>query len=388
MAWKLIELKALKPFFFGRHKVFTNTHYAVSEYFPQQTQIMGALRLYWMEQNKLMRVHKDGKYVPYEKRNYALNLVGDASSGNHKNFDINENLGCINGISPMFVLKKEEDCIKDALFEIPSDIVNKDCANTIAIPKVLQGIVSDKPAVLLGDYDVKEGFVSGLAGADFWREYIDYKASDFIYGHDDVFESYEQVGIGLENKQVVEGQFYTKKSYKLKDDHSFGLLIDIDDNKLKKLDDKNDTKKKHEYRLLANGIISMGADSSMFSLHISDIPSCINAHPLIQNIQCKTEEQGTKIILLSDSILDESIDVNAFFQIVQGKVPFKMMSSDKEDLRKDDSTAQRVKISDTKSSEKLLVPKGSVYYFKSKSQLQEAKCAYAKMGFNHYLTLN
>lgn len=368
MAWKLIELKALKPFFFGRHNVFTNTHYAVSEYFPQQTQIMGALRLYWMEQNKLMRVHKDGKYVPHEKKPYAVNLVGDVGSTNFQYYD---NLGCIKAISPMFVLKKENECIKDAFFEIPSDIVKK-CTNKVAIPKVLQGIVSDKPTVLLCDYDAKEGFVSGLAGADFWRAYIDYEASGFVYGHDTLFEPYEQVGIGLKNKQVVKGQFYTKQSYKLTKNHSFGLLIDIDDDKLKELDDKNDTNKKQEYMPLADGIISLGADSSMFTLNISDIPSCIAAHPLIENIQCKTQKQGTKIVLLSDSILDESIDTHAFFQIVQGKVPFKMLASR----------------SGTKSNEKLLVPRGSVYYFKSNTQLQDAKCAYAKMGFNHYLTLN
>ena len=359
MAWKLLELKPLKPFFFGGEKVFTNTHDAHSEYFPQQTQILGALRLYWMEQNRLIRVQKDGKYVPYEKKSEAINLVGDAGSSNFQHYD---NLGCILGISPMFILQKEKKCLKDALFEIPSDVVSDRCNTTLAIPQKLNGIVSNKSVTLLKKFDTKKGFVSGFGGSAFWEDYCNDYASEAVVNFDKIYTAYEQVGIGLEHKQTVNKQFYTKKSYMLNDSYRFGLLINIDDEKLAKESQKT----------LQDGIISLGADASMFRLSVMDIPPSLKKHRLIANLMNPPPQKGKKVVLLNDAMLESSIQEDAFFQIISKKIPFKTLQ----------------KKSHHKSKEKLLVPKGSVYYFDKPCSLPQAKGAYAKMGFNQYLVLN
>ena len=379
MAWKLLQLTPLKPFFFGKESVFTNTHYATSEYFPQQTQITGALRLYWMEQNNLMRVHKDGKYVPYEKKEKARSLVGNAGA---LDFEQNDNLGAFLNISPMFIVESQNGCIKDALFELPSDIVKKACQNVIAKPKLLSSIVSSKPVVLLEDFDVKEDFVSGLAGSGFWESYIAYEPLPDTYKHDDIYDPYEQVGIALdENKQTKDGMYYTKKSYKLKKNYSFGVLVNTDDDLLEK----------NDFKSLKDGIISLGADSSMFRLEVSDVPNILAQHPLLLSIQNPYKKEGTKIVLLSDSILPHSIQTKSFFQIVRNKVPFKMMQSkcvDEASLGQIDVEPKEQKASCSKTEERLLVPKGSIYYFKTKEQLKQAECAYKKMGFNQYLAIN
>lgn len=381
MVWKLLRLKPLKPFFFGKESVFTNTNYATSEFFPQQTQITGALRLYWMEQNNLMRVQKDGKYVPYEKKEEARKLVGNAGT---LDFEQNDNLGALQSISPMFILELDNGCVKDALFEVPSDIVSiksKDNdVNIMVKPQILNEIASSKPAVILKDYDVKKGFVNGLGDSKFWKSYLGERALSNIVKHENVFNSHKQVGITLdENKQTQEGMFYTKTSYVLAKEYEFGLLVQLDD---ALLDEKCQT--------LKNGIISLGADASMFRMEVEDVPTVLELHPLVENIQNTHEEAGTKVILLSDSILSTSIHNESYFQIVPNKVPFKMMQSKELNTSALGEIAlepKEHKPSYTKSKEKLLVPKGSVYYFKTAKQLEEAKCAYKKMGFNQYLII-
>ncbi len=373
MAWKLLRLTPLKPFFFGKESVFTNTNYAKSEYFPQQTQIVGALRLYWMEQNNLMRVHKDGKYVPHEKKEEARKLVGNAGA---LDFEKNSDLGALLHVSPMFIVQTQNECIKDILFEIPSDIVKHEYQNIIAKPKHLSNIYSSKPVVQLEGYDVKKGFVYGLGASSFWERYINNDETlPCIYEYNTIYQSHKQVGIALDkNKQTEEGKFYTKESYSLKKGYSLGLLVDIDDELL--AEDKLET--------LKDGILSLGADSSMFTLKVSNIPTIISQNPLILSMQNLGKKKGKKIVLLSDSILQKSIQNHSFFQIVPHKVPFKMMQSKKII----NVSFKERKASYSKTEERLLVPKGSIYYFKNNEQLEEAKCAYAKMGFNQYLVLN
>jgi len=386
MAWKLIELQPLKPFFFGMHHVFTNTHYAKSEMFPQQTQLMGAIRLYWLEKNGLMRVQKDGKYVPYEKKQIATNLVGNASAKaflynkeapndpikNERFFELSDNLGCILNLSPVFIIKKDKECFQDALFEIPSDIVEQDKMTQIAKPKPLTNIVSNGNCVLLEKFDVKKWFKSGFGGKRFWQEYVRHKVSDDITKQDAIFASYEQVGIALKDKKVQEEKFYTKRSYKLKPNYRFGFLIDIDEERLVEYQKEIDSKRAYEYNTLEDGIISIGADGSMFKLRVHDeIPSCIEEHPVVLSIKNPMKKEGKKVVLLSNAMLENSIDDEAFFQIVTHKIPFKMMK---------DATS--------KTEEHLLTPKGSIYYFDKPKAMPQAKGAYAKMGFNCYLTIN
>jgi CRISPR type III-B/RAMP module-associated protein Cmr3 len=381
MAWRLLKLTPLKPFFFGKQSVFTNTHYATSEYFPQQTQLTGALRLYLMEQSGAMKWHKHGRFcATKEQVELATKLVGKASATHSElNFEKSDDLGLFEFISPMFILKSIERCITDALFEIPHDIVKKECDYMYAIPHKLNDITSKKECVLVENYNVKKGFIEGLGGTIFWHNYKNFKTPQTIYSHDKIFTPYHQVGIGLkEGKQVDEGKFYTKKSYVLEDGYSFGLLVEINEENLK------------ESQKLQNGTITIGADSSTFKVEVMDLPEVLQCHTLIQSIQSKEEKQGTKVVLLSDAIFTQqksSIHQNAYFQIVPYKVPFKMMQS-KESKNSHGQLIKEHKPSYSKSEEKLLIPKGSIYYFESPSKLEDAVGAYTKMGFNQYLILD
>jgi len=68
----LISLRPLKPFFFGGEQTFGEEgmeYVARSRCLPQQTQLLGALRLFLGEVNGLIWVHRNGQYVPKHKRN-------------------------------------------------------------------------------------------------------------------------------------------------------------------------------------------------------------------------------------------------------------------------------------------------------------------------------
>ena len=368
MVWKLLTLQPLKPFFFGKESVFTNSFYAYSEYFPQQTQITGALRLYWMEQNGLMKLHKHGRFCTPDKKEKAIDLVGDAGS---ETFEKNDNLGRLHFISPIFIVKKEANCIIDAFFEIPSDIVKKDCSYQIAKPKILHEAVSSKPAILLENYSAKKGFYKALGGKTFWEEYKNYKTADSLIDYEKVFKPYDQVGIALdENKQTIEEQFYIKRSYNLHKNFELAVILKINEDGLK------------EEKKLKNGIITLGAENSLFKITVSNIPQTLQNHPVIKSLQDDTSKKGTKIVLLSDSMIDHSIQKDAYFQIIPNRVKFKMMS------HKSNEKTDKLKPTTVKTKEKLLVPKGSIYYFNTPNKLPKAKGAYAKMGFNTYFILN
>jgi hypothetical protein len=109
----LLTFKPLKNFFFGNDKTFSDDYFAISSYFPQNTQLLGALRLFIAEQNKLIHVHRNGKYS--NEPNKLKQKIGTASS---EDFLTNTDLGKIKNLSQMFIVNKNID---DAYFPTPFD---------------------------------------------------------------------------------------------------------------------------------------------------------------------------------------------------------------------------------------------------------------------------
>lgn len=364
MAWKLLRLTPLKPFFFGKQKVFTNTNYASSEYFPQQTQLLGALRSYLLETKGHLKVHKHGKFCAKDKAENANGLTGRANSSD---FTTNDDLGKINFISPMFINRILKNSELSPLFQIPNDIVEKSNQKKTrqfyekVTPKKLENIISNKTAVILENYNVKEGFTSGFGNKKFWENYISNQTIIQPICDDFIFQKYEQVGIALQDygKKVVEEKFYTKKSYMLKKRYEFALLINLDD----KLDD---------------GIITIGAENSTFKLVVEDIPEYFFDHPIIQIFMNPLKKQeGKKLVLVSDAMLENSLQEESYYQIISSKVPFKMMTTSDDNMKQ----------SHQKTELKSLVAKGSIYYYDNDTLFPKAKGAYKKMGFNQYLAI-
>ena len=103
----LLTFKPLKNFFFGNSQTFSDDYVAKSEYFPQNTQLLGAIRLFIAEQHSLIKMHKNGKYSDYPEE--LKKLIGSASS---KDFLTNDDLGKIQNLSQMFIVNKSKSFSK------------------------------------------------------------------------------------------------------------------------------------------------------------------------------------------------------------------------------------------------------------------------------------
>ena len=153
----LLTFKPLKNFFFGNNKTFSDDYVAISEYFPQNTQLLGAIRLFIAEQKGLMHVHKNGKYSNNPEA--LKKLIGTASS---KDFETNANLGRIKNLSQMFIVRND---LNDAYFPTPLDI---EISNEGIRYYALANIGED---YFLKNYDVKKASSQKFANGTFWYNF-------------------------------------------------------------------------------------------------------------------------------------------------------------------------------------------------------------------------
>lgn len=338
----LLTFKPLKNFFFGNDKTFKDDYVAISEYFPQNTQLLGAIRLFIAEQNNLMHVHKNGKYSNEPEK--LKSLIGNANS---KNFEVNDNLGMIQNLSQMFIVDKN---LNDAYFTTPFDI---EIGDDEIIYYQLSNIEDD---YLLKNYDVKNKSDQKLGNNIFWNKYInkDSLSKNDLIDFDKVFISHNQVGIGLENKKTIDGAFYSKTDYQLDEEFLFACLIEL------------------ESKIINDGIIQIGAESSIFELKIIPFEDTnIQKHIIVSQL-FTLPQKGNKLVVLSDTMLENTNDLNAKFVIVPYYKNFATLDNDYEKFK------GRIK-------EKRLIPVGTVVYVKE-TMPKSAIGAYSKMGYNQFIT--
>lgn len=359
----LLTFKPLKNFFFGNERNFTEDYFAISDYFPQNTQLLGAIRLFIAEQNALMHVHKNGKYSNNHKE--LTELIGNAGS---KDFSSNEDLGKIKNLSSMFIVKSTLD---DAYFKTPFDIeIGEDSIKTYQISQINSNY-------FLSDYDVKNSSYQQLGNGEFWQSYLTDTslAKDSVKSFDYIFKKHSQVGIGLENKKTIDGAFYTKIDFNLLDGFLFGAIIELDE------------------KIIDNGIIQIGAESSLFELKVSKLEeSKLAKHPIVSNL-FNVCDSGRKLVLLSDAMMDTD-SLNYKFHLVPFEKKMAMILSSKyKHIKTEDKDKTKSSNNDyskflRKSKTKRLVPQGSVFYMKENHTIEsKAEGAYKKMGFNQFIAV-
>lgn len=353
----ILTFKPLKNFFFGNNKTFSDDYLATSEYFPQNSQLLGALRLFIADQNKLMHVHRNGKYS--NEPALLKELIGTANS---KNFNVNTDLGKIQNLSQMFLVSSLLD---DAYFKTPLDIeVSKNGVKYYT----LANIEND---YFLKDYDVKKSSSQKLGNSEFWKKYIDKQElpKGTIVNFNDLFISHSQVGIGLENKKTIEGAFYSKTDYQLKNGFLFACLIELDE------------------EIISDGIIQIGAENSLFELKITSYENTqLTSHPIVTQL-FTTPQKGDKVVAVSDVILESTDELHAYFTIVQFYKNFAMIESDENSFAGVSNNKNYTKFKG-KTAQKRLVPAGTVSYIKEQVMPHtQTLGAYAKMGFNQFITV-
>ena len=329
---KLLTFKPLTPFFFGGRVNFSNDNYVFSRYFPQTTQLLGAIRLFLGEKKGFIKVYKNGRY---SKNPEALKkLIGDAKP---EDFDKNDNLGCIKYLSPMFLVSKDK---KNFYYPVPFDFYQR--GNEYGIYKLVQ--LSN--SYYFEGYNSKEDFKEFLGDKSFWDGYVKNIPSKAIE-YSDIFKEVSQVGIALEKKHAIDGKFYYKISYNLEDDFLFACVIDCDE--------------------IEDGEIQIGADGSMFKLEVSEFNF---NHILFDSLINNKKVFKEKSIALSDSF--GSVKDLTIPAIVK-HTDFKMIKYKKEG---------KVYTFGGKTKYKRLIKRGSVFYGLINL---EAKGVYKKISFNKFL---
>lgn len=365
----LLTFKPLKNFFFGNRQTFNSKgvsdekdYLAISEYFPQNTQLLGAIRLFIAEQNKLMHLHRNGKYSNEPEK--LKKLIGTASS---KDFDLNSDLGAIQNLSQMFIVNSDID---DAYFSTPFDIeINKQQVRYYELANI-------EDNYFLKDYSAKNASYPYLAKSSFWQKYINKEKlsfddlEEFDYDAQNkkgVFVKHTQVGIGLENKKTVDGAFYSKVDYNLADGYLFSCLVDFDGE-------------------LEDGVIQIGAESSLFELKILKYEDTnLISHPIVSKLFTQVQ-YGDKLVAISDVMLDSTKELNSHFWIVPFYKKFAMLKSQDEGFNNGSSKHKNYQKFSGKTKQKRLVPQGSVFYTKAQTDLTNHSLgAYSKMGYNQFL---
>ena len=352
----LLTFKPLKNFFFGNDRTFSDDYLAISEYFPQNTQLLGALRLFIAEQNKLMHVHKNGKYSNEPEK--LKRLIGTASS---KDFSTNSDLGKIQNISQMFLVNSSLD---DAYFKTPLDIeISEDGVKFYELAHI-------EHDYFLRNYDVKKSSSQKLGNAQFWKNYI-YKqelSKENFEDMSNIFITHSQVGIGLENKKTIKGAFYSKTDYQLKNGFLFGCLIELDE------------------EIISDGIIQIGAENSLFELKVIPYENTqLTSHPIVSQLFMQPQK-ADKVVAISDVILQRTEEFHAHFTIVPFYKNFAMLKSENESFQGRSKEKSFAKF-EGKTEQQRLIPTGTVSYIKEQVMPHNQTLgAYAKMGFNQFIT--
>ena len=258
-----ITLKPLEPFFFGGMHTFgslgdeqNGSYLAKSEYFPQQSALLGMLRREILIQAGLLSRKVRGEWVDKDKKEEAKRLVGSEKFCFNKE---EQNYGVIKAISPIYIQR-------EATFFYPFN----------GYEKYKDIVIEYKSAPLLKGYNPKEHY---------FFDWLSDEEKKCWCSYGDIFERYEMVGNRIGGK---EDAFYKKIAYRLdkKSSFAFDIACEFD---------------------LKSSIIHLGADRGAFLMEVSDMKD--GGYPLPQN-DC--------IVLLSDSYIPlDNIEKYCSFAITE-----------------------------------------------------------------------
>ncbi len=354
---KLLKLKPRGKFFFGGSRTFADgrqSYYAHSEYFPQQTALLGMLRF------SLLKLHEALDKTSEDKEA----IIGtDFDGENLKDFKH------IKGISPVFILENQT-----SWFPVGKDHQyykdKNDSKNKVYTYLKYDGI-ANKPEI--SGFDPKENLLMRLA------PYANnYPNGVLSKDYDHFFKTVSTVGnkkndendSGRTNKGLQEAFykddkliFCTKKGT-YKSPFAFGIWVDCEDD-LSKI-----------------GSVFLGREA-VFDTEVIDSQSSIFDDIEVKNNDF-TEASKCKIILLSNTYVEdlEALRKNADFILAGDAVPFLYIKSpdDKKSFFNMPNNNQR------RSVQTYLLERGTVIYPKNLNEIKKIldNQAFRQIGYNYY----
>lgn len=361
MSKYLITLQPLGKYFFGGDMTFqvgTNekspfneafaSYIIASNKFPQQTSLLGMMRYLLLTKSPKAFSQAHNRIINQKE---ATALIGETSFQVKKEHKELNQFGQIKSLGPCFLRKGEEN-----LLPVPKDFYFK------------VSFATDKVEAFSNAHSLHIPNVEGYSPKEQYAPlYIDLKSGN-TYKEDTIFQQDTRIGINKNYKgRSDEKGFYKQISYRLKDGFGFAFTIETDFDL---------TNCRHE-------IVSLGGDGSRFALsacELTDSNMPILAYP---KEALKKVEDGYRVVLLSDSLLEDKELANADFNISDTK-PFRFLSTHT-------SMTNYNMLGEAKRVEEkyYLYEKGSTFYFTDQTAAEKfimqvkEKMEFHQIGYNH-----
>ncbi len=345
----LVKLTPHDKFFFGGERTFGENneanYFVISNYFPQQTGILGLIRHQLLLQCGDEKVFKDNKIVKGSKVN---NLIGEKSF----TIDGGFNFGAIKSLSPVFIC---ESCVQPVnnTFYFPAnkeyhwhEKLNDTCEKE-TVNEFLQIELKSHP--LLKGYDAKFGLPDLLMNKS--GKQIQYK---------DVFAEHKQVGIRKQYEGGTdEKAYYVQTFYKFINNYSFAFIVELD----------------ASTKFSSRDIVIFGGEQQAFRMEVTDFSG--EFKELIPDYE--KSNNSDKVVLVSDAYVTDDIMSECYFAITE-TVDFKFLVTT--------NSISNYYSQPTKSDKYNLYKKGSVFYGdpgKITGKLENKQ--FEKIGYNIYKTI-
>jgi CRISPR-associated protein Cmr3 len=352
---QLLKIKPKGKFFFGGDRTFASerqSYYAHSEYFPQQTAILGMLRFTILQiENKLE-----------ESLTVKQSFIGENDFNGKTEFSF----GNILKISPVFIIENEKSWI--AAGKDHQHYKDDDTKEIVPIRLKLDVKSANSP---IGNFNYKEKFES---------RFILFQANQDDFGItqdlDFFFQEHTQVGVDVnkERKTKQDGFYkhdllsFKRDAKTYKSDFAFAVWVE--------------TKDDYSFKDFAS--VSLGREST-FSIEVVE-----NAEDIFEQIEAtnNTFEDSTKIqiVLLNNAFIENLDELRAAsdFILAGSPVPFKFIKS-----AKDDKHFSMPKDGGRRSAQYYLLERGTVIYPKNLIEIKKLldNPAFQTIGYNHYRIL-
>jgi len=311
----LITFTPLDTFFFGGQVSFSDDYYVKSAQFPSPSTIMGALRASMLMKKGYLLQHKKGRFVPAEKSKAAADLTGITALDA---LDISQpDFGIIEQVSPCFLYQTTNNTC-DAWFHLPNDIVKFKGSDFYQIVfDDLKGLASNcskkQTSIPLRKQKHENTYVKAkevqpgtfFGGKNFWTDYMA-NAKSVYYSNDiidpsDYFTEHRQVGIGLAQRQAIDGALYVKHDYELHPNCCFAIIACF-----------------REEPAFTETIV-MGGEQSIFRIHCEHIhENPLKGHPIIEAFiesskTAQSKAEPTKQVAVSPLIANATFFENEIF---------------------------------------------------------------------------
>jgi len=388
----LITFKPLGAFYFGGEQTFgsgAQTNYFVkSNYFPQQTGILGLLRYELLLQNGLLNAGKSKKLS-----SGAANLIGSKSfhfNGSNSTIDF----GAIERISPLFILDKN----KKKLLPAPFDIRSNSKYLTYEFREKAESKTNlkiDAKAVTLTynegkkHYSEKDGIYHQFINKD--KKLFQYlpRKDDFdnpIYekrsDEDKLYQDYiflENQKIGI-HKAGTDESFYKQTKLQFNEGYAFAIYATLD---------------VPAGKTFKSNTVFMGGDKSAFEMTVEEVQEFKT--PIYNEAVINTNNEDIKkLILTSPAFVDKGIYDHCVFAISEQQ-SFRFLQTSVEEtecyynLDNNKYKMNAKKSAPYKSEQFNLLKAGSVFYYKDeKLQGLEDELnkhpQFKQIGYNYYQT--